>query len=346
MTPLRILSGALDELTEGRIVLRGVIDPASLGGLLKPDYQRETLRKAKTEELMEAFRSSSGGVPDVELAVRGERYGCTDANGTYTITGDVYIIDGLQRISAARHFVSDGGKPLVGAMIHFATTEEWERERFEILNMRRTRLSPNVLLHNRAAQCPSLRRLCDLCSDESFALCQRVSWSQYMRREELLTALSFLKTVMRLHSKFGAGRYLHVSGIWQALPPMMSSVGHATMIENVKTFFHLLDSAWGIRKILYKDRATHLKSGFLFALADVISEYPEFWSGKSLRIDRDMQKKIGQFALSDPNVRAMACSGSSIAFLTRLIVDHINAGKRTRRLVAPEPSQGGTRCAV
>ena len=346
MTPLRILSGALDELTEGRIVLRGVIDPASLGGLLKPDYQRETLRKAKTEELMEAFRSNSGGVPDVELAVRGERYGCTDANGTYTITGDVYIIDGLQRISAARHFVSDGGKPLVGAMIHFATTEEWERERFEILNMRRTRLSPNVLLHNRAAQCPSLCRLCDLCSDESFALCQRVSWSQYMRREELLTALSFLKTVMRLHSKFGAGRYLHVSGIWQALPPMMSSVGHATMIENVKTFFQLLDSAWGIRKILYKDRATHLKSGFLFALADVISEYPAFWSGKSLRIDRDMQKKIGQFALSDPNVRAMACSGSSIAFLTRLIVDHINAGKRTRRLVAPEPFQGGTRCAV
>ena len=346
MTPLRILSGALDELTEGRIVLRGVIDPASLGGLLKPDYQRETLRKAKTEELMEAFRSNSGGVPDVELAVRGERYGCTDANGTYTITGDVYIIDGLQRISAARHFVSDGGKPLVGAMIHFATTEAWERERFEILNMRRTRLSPNVLLHNRAAQCPSLCRLCDLCSDDSFALCQRVSWSQYMRREELLTALSFLKTVMRLHSKFGAGRYLHVSGIWQALPPMMSSVGHATMIENVKAFFQLLDSAWGIRKILYKDRATHLKSGFLFALADVISEYPAFWSGKSLRIDRDMQKKIGQFALNDPNVRAMACSGSSIAFLTRLIVDHINAGKRTRRLVAPEPFQGGTRCAV
>ena len=188
-------------------MLRGVIDPASLGGLLKPDYQRETLRKATIEGLMEAFRRRLGRVPDVELAVRGERYGCTDSNGTYTITGDVYIIDGLQRISAARQFVSDGGKPLVGAMLHFGTTEEWERERFDILNMRRTRLSPNVLLRNRAAQCPSLRRLYDLCSDESFVLCQRVSWSQYMRREELLTALSFLKTVMRLHSKFGAGRY-------------------------------------------------------------------------------------------------------------------------------------------
>jgi hypothetical protein len=343
MTPIKVLSGALDELTEGQIVLRGVIDPASLRGLLKPDYQRETLREATIEGLMKAFRDGTGRVPDVELAIRGERYGCTDSAGTYTITGDVYIIDGLQRISAARQFVHDGGKPLVGAMLHFGTTEEWERERFDILNMRRTKLSPNVLLRNRAAQCPSLCRLHDLCTDESFVLCQRVSWSQYMRREELLTALSFLKTVMRLHSKFGAGRYHAVSGLRQALPPMMASVGHTTMIENVKTFFELLDGTWGIRGILYKDRATHLKHGFLFALADVISAHPAFWSGKSLHIDRDMQKKIGQFGLNDPSVRVMACSGSSVGLLNRLIVDHINSGRRTRRLAAPEPHQGGTR---
>ncbi|MCC6366329.1 MAG: hypothetical protein IT165_22660 [Bryobacterales bacterium] len=346
MNALRVLSGALDELAERQIVLRGVIEPASLAGLLKPDYQRETLRKATIEGLMEAFRDGAGRVPDVELAVRGEQYGCTDSDGTYTITGEVYIIDGLQRISAARQFASEGGKPLVGAMIHFATTEPWERERFDILNMRRTRLSPNVLLRNRTAQCPSLHRLYQLCAEESFVLYQRVSWSQYMRREELLTALSFLKTVMRLHSQFGAGRYGVLPGIWQALPPMMANVGHNTMVENIKTLFDLIDAAWGIRNILYKDRATHLKTGFLFALADVISGYPAFWSGKSLRIDRDMQKKIGQFGLHDPNVRAMACSTSNIGLLSRLIVDHLNSGKRTRRLVEPSLFQGGTRRAV
>jgi hypothetical protein len=167
-----------------------------------------------------------------------------------------------------------------------------------------------------------------------------------MRREELLSALCFLKTVMRLHSKFGAGRYHVVSGLWQALPPMMAAVGHSTMVENVKTLFQLLDSAWGIRGILYKDRATHLKHGFLFALADVISAYPVFWSGTSLHIDRDVQRKIGQFALNDPNVRVMACNGASVGLLRRLIVDHINSGKRTRRLVAPEPFEAGIRCAV
>jgi hypothetical protein len=346
MTSLKVLSGALDELTQGQIVLRGVIDPPSLNGLLKPDYQRETLRKATIEGLTKAFHDGGGRVPDVELAVRGEQYGCTDADGTFTITGDVFIIDGLQRVSAARQFASDGGKPLVGAMIHFGTTERWERERFDILNMCRTKLSPNVLLRNRAAQCPSLRRLYDLCSDESFVLYQRVSWSQYMRREELLTALGFLKTVMRLHSKFGAGRYQAVSSLWQALPPMMASVGESMMTENVKTFFQLLDSAWGIRGILYKDRATHLKHGFLFALADVLSAYPVFWSGKSLHIDRDAQKKIGHFGLNDPNVRTMACSSSSAGLLQRLIVDHINSGKRTRRMVGPDPYQGGTRFEV
>ena len=68
-TPLQILSAALDELTDGQIVLRGVIDPGSLGSLQKPTYQRETLRKDKIQELVEALRSGSGRVPDVELAV-------------------------------------------------------------------------------------------------------------------------------------------------------------------------------------------------------------------------------------------------------------------------------------
>lgn len=177
-TPLKVLSAALDELTAGEIVLRGVIDPCTLGALLKPKYQRETLRKSTIEGLMNAFRTGSGRVPDVELAVRGDRYGCTDADGTYTIRGNVYIIDGLQRISAARQFVNEGGKPLVGAMLHFGTTEEWKRERFDILNMQRTKLSPNILLRNRAAQCPALGRLEQLCDDDSFVLYQRVSWSQ------------------------------------------------------------------------------------------------------------------------------------------------------------------------
>ena len=78
MTTLRILSGALDELNEGQIVLRGVIDPASLDGPIRPAYQRDTLPTSTIEGLMEAFRNGSGRVPDVELAVRGERYGCTD----------------------------------------------------------------------------------------------------------------------------------------------------------------------------------------------------------------------------------------------------------------------------
>jgi hypothetical protein len=225
--------------------------------------------------------------------------------------------------------------PLVGAMLH--RHHGGMKDRFAILNMRRTRLSRTSCCAIVPPNAPP-QRLYELCSDESFVMCQRVSWSY---APTVLTALSFLKTVMRLHSN--SGRAAGWSRDWQALPPMMASVGHTTMIENVKTFFELLDGTWGIRGILYKDRATHLKHGFLFALADVISAHPPFWSGKSLHIDRDMQKKIGQFGLNDPSVRVMACSGSVSAFEPpswALTPETDSAAGRARSI------QGGTRYAV
>jgi len=345
---LKIVSGALDEMTDGEIVLRGVIDPASLDGLLTPLYQREELRDATIEKLVKALRNRKR-FPDVDLAVRGDHYGCTDdRKGTYTITGSVYIVDGLQRTTAARRVLREGGHPLLGTMVHFATTEDWERGRFLDLNQNQKRVSPNVVLRDHAADYAVLKRLHQLCSDESFVLCERISWQQFMRREELLTAVTFLKTAMRLHGRFGAGRHPGITNMCEALAPMAANVGTTTMVENVKTFFDLLDSAWGIRGILHKDRATHLRVGFLSALADVFSEYDVFWNGKTLRIDRELRKKIGQFPLREPNIDAMARSGAGAtsSLLRRLIVDHINSGKRTRRLDKPDPYRGGMRVAV
>lgn len=345
---LKIVSGALDETTEGEIVLRGVIDPVSLDGLLTPQYQREELRDSTIEKLVKALRNRKR-FPDVDLAIRGEHYGCTDdRKGTYTLTGPVYIVDGLQRITAARRLLREGGQPPIGAMLHFGTTEEWERGRFLDLNQNQKRVSPNVVLRDHAADYPVLKRLVQLCSDESFVLCQRISWQQFMRREELLTAVTFLKTTMRLHGRFGAGRNAGISNMCEALAPMAATVGSNMLVENVKTFFDLLDGAWGIRGILHKDRATHLRFGFLSALADVFCEYDTFWNGKALRIDRELKKKIAQFPLREPNIDAMARSGAGAtsALLRRLIVDHINSGKRTRRLDKPDPYRGGTRAAV
>jgi hypothetical protein len=127
---------------------------------------------------------------------------------------------------------------------------------------------------------------------------------------------------------------------------MMETVGADIFIENVRTFFDVLDAAWGIRERKIKNRAIHLKSGFLFALADVISDYSEFWDGKALRVYRDTRKKIGQLDLENENIRALAISPSNVALLRSLIVTHINNGRRTRRLSVEEQYRGGTRREV
>jgi len=209
--------------------------------------------------------------------------------------------------------------------------------------MTRLRLSPNILLRNQAADCASLRFLYDLCFNEAFVLSRRVCWSQNMRRtQELLTALTYLKASMRLHSRFGPGRYSGVSQLWQALPSMMDKVGSEPMVENIKTFFGLLDNAWGVKHVLYRDRATHLKPGFLFALADALSDCPSFWNGSRLLIDRDSQKKIARFPVGDPGVKTMACAQSSAGLLGRLMLDHINSGKRAQRPGSDKLHKGGT----
>lgn len=48
----------------------------------------------------------------------------------------------------------------------------------------------------------------------------------------------------------------------------------------------------------------------------------------------------------EPSVRAMACSTASIGLLSRLILDHINSRKRTRRPHSSDPFRGGTRREV
>ena len=340
MDQIKILYGALEPSVEGHSVLRGVLDPAALWGIAIPAYQRETVREGTIDDLSAAYKGKTGRPPDVELAVRGTRYDLREDSGTFTITGDVFVVDGLQRLSGARVAANRDEAPRVGATIYFGTTEAWERERFDVLNMCRTRLSPNLLLRNRASQCPWLGSLYALCLDPSFALYEMVSWAQYMRRDQVMTALTFVKTVMRLHARFGSGRSAKVEELWRALPLVMADVGQEAMIANIRAFFDLLDNEWGVREVLYKNRAIHLKTGFLSALADVFAEYPAFWSGTTLRIDRDVAKKIGKFPLNEPSVRAMACSGSNLIFLTRNIVDHINSGKRTRRLVLSDPHLG------
>src|ERR1044072_1712241 len=100
MTNVVIRHGALDEsdLRGGSIILRGVIDPDTLRYIKVDDYQREAALLTSLSELIHAIQCSDA-LPDGELGMRGQKF--TSKEDVFKLQNDTYIIDGLQRISAA-----------------------------------------------------------------------------------------------------------------------------------------------------------------------------------------------------------------------------------------------------
>jgi hypothetical protein len=110
-------------------------------------------------------------------------------------------------------------------------------------------------------------------------------------------------------------------------------VGKQVMRDNTKMYFEVLDSAFGVRRVAFKQGASYMKSGFLLSLARVFSNHEDFWRGEKLFVEAPLLRKIAQFPYSDPQIVQLASSGGKGPdILYVLMVDHINSGKRTRRL--------------
>lgn len=328
---VRILNAALEERGDF-IILRGVIDPNSLNNLQTPDYQRGILSRRNINELAKAIKTSK--VPDVELAVRGGDF--TERDGTFQIKSPTYIMDGLQRISAARQVLLDSGEPFLGATAYFNTSIPWERERFKILNAERVHVSPNVLLRNSRSTNKAIRLVYDLTTKEqNFVMFERVSWNQNQKRTEVMTALVFLKTMRILHTHVGGGKGSNFEQVAQSMEHVMNAITPHGLGGNITTFFNMLDQCWSIRNVIFTERQSHLKGSFLFALADVLSRHLNFWTNQRLVVERSLVKKIAMFPIHDPEVKNLAsASGQSRNILTAMLIDHINSGKRTQRLRA------------
>jgi hypothetical protein len=336
---VKIVNGALDEVyVDGKctIVLRGVIDPSSLDQLLTPPYQREILPSAKIQDLVEALSTNS--VPDIELGMRGAKF--RDHEDVFYLQDPTYIIDGLQRVTAARQLLLTGGekRPHLGATIHFDTTEAWERIRFRVLNVARTKLSPNVQIRNYKETVKAIEALYNLTTHEKdFLMCGKVCWQQNMRRgEDIITALTLLKTIGNLHSHIGPGRYTNADDLVVRLNTIMERVGRNTFRANVRTFWELVDYCWGIRGLTYASNAAWLRGTFLWALSNLLMLHEDFWHDNVLFVGTDLQRKLKTFPVTtDPTIAQLAgASGKGRDMLLQLMIDHINSGKRTRRLTA------------
>lgn len=336
---VRTVAAALDETAAGEIILRCVISPESLSLLRVDDYQREAMPLTALSSITKAL-SEGETLPDVELGMRGQRFREVK-DGEVELQDPIFIIDGFQRINAAMHVmaIKPEVKLRIGATIHFGTTKEWERERFRILNTLHLKVSPSVLLRNMKDDSQVVKTLLSLCHDDkTFVLRDRVCWSQRMTRGQLLTGLTLLKVAGFLHSHKGPTRYTNMIPLATALDKTIDVIGAQNMRSNIGTFFDLLDECWGIKAVQYREGAIYMRNTFLLVLAALLADHHDFWvqgDEKKLFIEASLRRKIKMFPISDPRVIEMSgSSGKSRDYLYMMLRDHINSGKRTKRLTS------------
>jgi hypothetical protein len=311
--PIHVVRAALDEIatTHGQqIVLRGVIDKDSLQDLRVGEYQREALPVSRLNKMWRALKDGES-LPDIELGMRGQNF--RSKGDEFWLDDHVFIIDGQQRRNAAVHILSvvPELEVRIGCMIHFNTTPEWERDRFKIVNLDRSRVSPNVILRNMRHHSVSILTLYGLSTnDPDFTLHGRVCWKQTMSIDELLGARVFAIAIGRLHS--------HRSSAWRnALEDMVVSLDkQANFVrleqwrDNTKYLFDFIDDIWGIRKVVYRDLCLQLRSTFLFCLVMVLSKHRNFWRDyNELVINEYWRKRFRSFPLHDPGIQ-MLLSGT------------------------------------
>jgi hypothetical protein len=338
MTEIKILFGALEDSPSrgGLPILRGVLGIEDLRHIKFGDYQRELLPASTRASIFAALQSGEA-LPDVELGMRGQKF--RTRGDDYFLQDDVYGIDGLQRIRSAMDYYALHPQTEIqlGCCVHFATNEAWERDRFQLLNAHRTKVSPNVLLRNLRDQYRPVLMLYGLTTNQTgFVLHNRVCWMQNKQRSHLLGALVCLKLVSTLHSHLSPGQFSNsLQAVLSSLVKLETVIGIQHMRDNVGAFWNLIDECFGVRKIEHSVCAPHLRGTFLAVLSRVLADHSNFWRAnkKQLFIEADVRRKISQFDLQNEDIRRLCGSaGASVEILYELLLRHINSGKRTGRL--------------
>lgn len=333
---IHIIAAALDEWNDGKIILRGVVSPDSLRHLQVAPYQREILPESKIKDLAQVMIKGDS-LPDIEVGMRGQDFQ-TMADGTIVLKDSVYIIDGLQRTTAGLMCIDRGlAVPRLGVVVHFATTEAWERERFRALNLYRTKLSANIILRNMQEESPATAALYHFTEEERTSpLFGRVLWGQRMGGTQLITAVQLFKSAGWINARFGPGRSTNIEQLVAGLDKILTNVGRTTFEGNVRRFFNVIDECFGIRRTTFKSGASFLRGTFMRALASVLVDHENFWDGQTLVVKKDMINKIKTFPLHDPAVSQLASSsGMAWQVLAKLLTDHINSGRRVENRLKP-----------
>jgi hypothetical protein len=326
---------------DNELVLFGELSAESLVNLQVDEYQREKRPRTQLSELIEAFRDPKATIPPIDLGVRGHTY--KEEGDVYTITDPVYIIDGLQRVTAAMDVLttSDPVPPVVVyAMLHFGSTVDYERERFEILNSYRKPVNASKMLANARHQNEALQMLWGLTHNTpKFALNNRIQWQQSKGENDLMAAVGLAKVMGAIHAqKFNVpytGSWKNVaSALGHLVDRQNGGIGLQPVRENTITFFDSIHEAWGIRDVDTRANPPQLKLGFLVTLAKVFADYEEqFWEDNHLTVPPSVIRKLRGLNLMDPQIAGLAGSMNhgSRKLLFSVIVDHLDFRRRQHK---------------
>lgn len=352
---VRLRNAGLTEVN-GEVIAQGFLDLDSINQLRVGDYQREVLKTTGSSRNrrtgIEIAVSQGARLPTIVIGMRGQNF--RSSGDDILLYDPLFIVDGLQRVSALKEHANkhpeDIKNLLIGAEVRFATNREVEKELFQTLNLRRTSMSPNVILRNLRDTHRAVLTLYGLSTNDSTSpLFERVQWTQRKNRGELLTALSVVQVADTLHrhiTPIGLGKAPTGKGTGKTsgsgaltrvttLDRRANTIGLKTFRENVVEFFDALDETWGFRKIEYSELATHLRGNFMQVLAQLFSDHDDFWSGDRLVVSALHKKRLALFRIDDPNIVKLAGgSNTTKPILYSLLRDHMNKGMKKNRLRA------------
>jgi hypothetical protein len=302
MSEVRILNGSLEE-DGGEIIIRGVLDPATMRFINMAWYQREQgFSQMHTQEIVDAYFAGAK-VPDVTIGMRGQRVG--SSKNTYALQDKCYCIDGGQRLYAAAIAIQERSdlKISLGVKVFLGTNEDMENEMFCKLGTTQKRVSPSVLLRNRKKKSPGARILVEMNKREGFALKDRIAWDQARSRHELISGYSFARIVGALHAQLAPLRVSQIYELQAGFDKLVEEIGEETLQDNIMKFFEAIDQCWTIRQqsgAARRGSRPHLKPGFLMTLARLMANFPAFWDGrKDFYCSAKFVKRLKGFKLAE-----------------------------------------------
>lgn len=315
------------------ITIAGVIQADTLANIGFDSYQRDLGTMKQREKLYAALKDGKP-LPPVELGMRGARTR-DHKDGSIHLNDPVYAIDGRQRIGTMIEWLQNHPKDThlyLPATVYLNTERKWEQERFIEVNLGQRRVSPNkILAELREKGNPGILTLYGLSNNErNFPMCGRVSWEQNMKRADLISARSFLMVAGHLHSHLVHSRGYSIRPMVTAMDQISKTFGVQNLRENMRTFFNVVEDAWGVRDVPYRQGMKQLHNGFLMSLARLFSDHHDFWTdnNKVLEVTAADRKRLRGFVLDNNVVRLVEGGTQSRLQLRNLMVSVMNRHRK------------------